>query len=94
MSGRFDSQLRTQGIPREIQKSFPVYYRGEFLCQQRVDIIVNGQVLLQIKAVDRLAAIHHAQAMSYLRLTGCALPSSLINFNVTMLPQGLRRIVL
>jgi GxxExxY protein len=85
-------ELAADGISCELEKSFPIHYRGQ-LCRQRVDVIVEDRILLEIKAVDRLASIHHAQAMSYLRLTGLSI-ALLVNFNVTVLPDGLRRIVL
>ena len=46
-------ELTEAGIPFEVQKSYPVSYRGKLLCDQTVDIVVAGKVLLEIKAVDR-----------------------------------------
>lgn len=86
-------ELDTEGIPCELERSFPVYYRGQLLCLQRVDVIVNRRILLEVKAVDRLAPVHHAQVLSYLRLTNLRL-GLLVNFNVSLLPQGIRRVVL
>jgi GxxExxY protein len=70
----------------------PVTYRGEILCQQRLDLVVEQKLLLEIKSVERLAPIHHAQVRSYLRASGLRV-GLLMNFNVPVLPAGIRRIV-
>ena len=86
-------ELQFEGIPFEVEKPFPVWYRGHLLCDQRVDVVVARQILLEMKAIDRLAPVHHAQVMSYLRVSGLRI-GLLMNFNVPVLPDGLRRIVL
>jgi GxxExxY protein len=86
-------ELKSEGVPFDVEKSFPVWYRGHLLCDQRVDIVVAGKILLEMKAIDRLAPVHHAQVMSYLRVSGLRI-GLLMNFNVRVLPDGLRRIVL
>jgi GxxExxY protein len=86
-------ELEAAGLSFEVEKRVPVMYRGQLLCYQRLDIVVAGQVLLEIKAVDRLAPVHHAQTMSYMRV-GHLKVALLLNFNVPVLPDGLRRIVL
>ena len=58
----------------------------------RLDLLVEGEVIVEIKAMDSLAPIHEAQLMSYLKLSGCRV-GLLINFNVTVLKDGIRRIV-
>ena len=82
-----------EGIPFEIEKGYEITYRGHWLSDHRVDIVVAGRVLLEIKAIDRLAPVHMAQVMSYLRMSGLRV-GLLLNFNVAVLPEGLRRIVL
>jgi GxxExxY protein len=57
------------------------------------DIIVEGSVLLELKAVERLVPIHHAQLLTYLRLSGLRL-GLLLNFNVPRLKDGIRRFIL
>jgi len=69
-----------------------VYQDVELDAGYRVDLLVEGQVILEIKAVDRLAPIHEAQVLSYLRLSGCSI-GLLVNFNVTRLKDGIRRLV-
>ena len=86
-------ELQSEGVPFEVEKSFPVWYRGHLLCDQRVDIVVAGRILLEVKALDRLAPVHRAQVMSYLRGSGLRI-GLLMNFNVPVLPDGLHRIVL
>ena len=77
----------------ERQKGLPVVYRGVKLdCGYRIDLLVEGLVVLELKAVEKLDPIHEAQLLSYLKLSGCRV-GLLINFNVKMLKQGIRRMV-
>ena len=86
-------ELVEQGLEIERQKPFPVIYRDVKLdCGYRLDIIVEGLVIVEIKVVDHLAPIHKAQLLSYLRLTGCKV-GLLINFNVKVLKSGIIRMV-
>jgi GxxExxY protein len=85
--------LAQAGWAVEVQKPLPLIYRGLQLdCGYRLDLLVAGQVIVEVKAVDRLAPIHHAQLLSYLKLSGCKL-GLLINFNVVLLKHGLVRLV-
>jgi GxxExxY protein len=87
-------ELKTREISFERQKPIPIEYKGVHLdCGYRADLIVDGQLLVELKAVDSLLPIHDAQLSSYLKLGGwkCAL---LINFNVRLLKSGIRRRVL
>lgn len=87
-------ELNLRGIAFERQKPIPVEYKGVKLdCGYRADLIVDGRVLVEIKAVDALTAISDAQLLTYLRLGGWQI-GLLINFNVQFLKQGLRRRVL
>ena len=61
-------------------------------CRYRIDLLVEGSVAVELKAVDNLQPIHEAQLLSYLKLSGCRV-GLLINFNVKMLKQGIRRMV-
>ena len=61
-------------------------------CGYRVDLLVEGTLIIEIKSVEQLAAIHQAQVISYLRLSKLSL-ALLINFNVRLLKDGVRRIV-
>src|SRR5438309_1836735 len=86
-------ELNAAGIPFERERPFPVTYRGKRLYLHRVDLVVSGQILLELKAVDRVHPVHRAQAISSLRVSKLQL-ALLVNFNVAVLPQGLSRIVL
>ena len=86
-------ELGTAGLSFEVEKQVPVLYKGIVLCHHRLDIVVEGKALLEIKVVDKLAPIHYAQVLSYLRIS--QLPVALLmNFNSVVLPDGLKRIVL
>ena len=70
----------------------PVFYKDVMLdCGYRVDLIVEDQVIVEIKSVNSLASIHEAQLLSYLKLSDCKV-GLLINFNVRILKEGIRRL--
>lgn len=85
-------ELRASGLATELERRVPIVYRGEAIrTKLRVDLIVDGRLIVEIKAVDRLHPVHQAQVITYLKLTGC--PAGLLfNFNVTSIRQGLRRL--
>ena len=85
-------ELRARGIAFESEKLLPVRYRGQLIGQHRVDLLVEGQLVVEVKSVESLHPVHVAQVVSYLRLTG-ARAGVLVNFNVPLLKQGIRRIV-
>ena len=76
----------------ELQKPIPIIYRNvKFEVGFRADLIVDSRVLIEVKAIDQLLPVHHAQVITYLKLTGC--PAGLLmNFNSTALRAGLRRL--
>ena len=87
-------ELVDRGLSVERQKALPVKYRGVNLdCGYRIDLLVEGIIIIELKAVEKIDAIHKAQLLSYLKLSGCKL-GLLINFNVRMLKNGIHRIVL
>ena len=86
-------ELTAAGIPFDCEVEIPVSYRDELLCVQRLDIVADGQVVLEVKSVERLAPVHHAQLLSYLRVSKLKI-GLLVNFNVPVLQDGLKRIVL
>jgi GxxExxY protein len=86
-------ELQRQGIPFVRQQETSIKYKGDPVGIGRVDILVENQLIIELKAVDALAPIHKAQVLSYLRMTGCKL-GLLINFNVVLLRQGVERVVL
>ena len=77
----------------ERQREVPLLYKGVVLdCDYRLDIIVENQLLLELKAVSELLPIHQAQLLTYLKLERLQL-GLLINFNVPVLKDGIRRVV-
>ena len=86
-------ELPDRGCSVERQKALPVRYRGVNVdCGYRIDLLVEGKVIVELKTVERLEAIHKAQLISYLKLSGCKV-GLLINFNVKVLKDGIRRLV-
>lgn len=78
----------------ERQKALPVKYRGVYLdCGYRIDLLIEGKAIVELKAVERLEPIHQAQLLSYLKLSGCSV-GLLMNFNVKYIKSGIRRLVL
>ena len=76
----------------EAQKPLPIFYKDVMLdCGYRLDIVVEDQVIIEIKSVHGIAPIHEAQLLSYLRLYGACTQGLLINFNVKRLVEGVRR---
>ena len=86
-------ELELRSIPFDRQAALPVRYKGVLLdAGYRMDIVVDQQVIVEIKAVEVLLPIHKAQLLSYLRLADKRV-GLLINFNVPLLKQGLQRMV-
>ena len=86
-------ELELRGISFEFEKPLPLEYKGVRLdCGYRLDLLVAGAVIVEVKSVEALAPIHEAQLLTYLKLTGVKV-GLLINFNVVVLKAGLRRLV-
>ena len=74
------------------QVPVPIVYRTvKVECGYRLDFLIEGGVVVEIKSVERLAPIHSAQMITYLKLTGCRV-GLIINFNVSMLKEGIRHL--
>jgi GxxExxY protein len=87
-------ELTKRGYQVERQKPQPGIYEGlEIEVGYRLDLLVNGEVILELKAVEQVLPIHHAQLMTYLKLSAKTL-GLLINFNVPITKQGIKRIAL
>ena len=84
--------LVTRGISIERQKSLPLEYEGVRLdCAYRMDLVVRRAVIVEVKSVERLEAVHDAQMISYLKISGVKV-GLIVNFNVKNLTHdGLRR---
>ena len=87
-------ELVLRKVPYERQRQLPVDYKGTKLdCGYRLDLLVSEQVVVEIKAVESLLPIHQAQLLTYLKLGGWKV-GLLMNFNVPVLKQGIKRVVL
>ncbi len=87
-------ELELRKIQFESEKPLPIEYKGIQLgTSYRLDLVVEKKVVIELKSVDALEAVHEAQLLTYLRLTGCKI-GLLINFNVTALKNGIKRMVL
>ncbi|MCK6502688.1 GxxExxY protein [Myxococcota bacterium] len=87
-------ELHTCGIQFERQVPLPVQYRGVRIdCGYKLDLLVEGLVVVEVKAVERLLPVHQAQVLTYLKLSKHPV-GLLLNFNVPLLRDGIRRFVL
>ena len=87
-------ELTSRGLSVQRQVQVPLHYKGIPLEDPlRLDLLVDGAIILELKAVEAILAVHKAQLMSYLRLSGFRL-GFLLNFNVPVFKDGIRRIVL
>ncbi|MCB9894063.1 MAG: GxxExxY protein [Planctomycetes bacterium] len=86
-------ELELRNIAYESQVPFHVKYRGRRVGEGRLDLLVGGRLVVELKAVESLAPIHKAQLISYLKATGHRL-GLLINFNVALIKNGIQRIIL
>jgi GxxExxY protein len=86
-------ELQSRDIPFEKQRPVSVNYKGHPVGEGRLDFLVGGALIVELKAVDALAPIHKAQVLSYLRTTGLHL-GLLLNFNVAVLRDGIQRVIL
>ena len=88
------SELALRKVTFERQLPLPVDYKGTRLdCGYRLDLLVSKEVVVEIKAVESLLPIHQAQLLTYLKLGGWEV-GLLMNFNVPVLKQGIKRMVL
>jgi GxxExxY protein len=85
-------ELTLQRVPFERQRQLPVEYKGLRLeCGYRLDLVVADTVVVELKTVEALLPVHEAQLLTYLRLGGWK-AGLLLNFNVPVLKQGIRRL--
>ena len=88
-----ERELTARSVAFERQRVIPVVYKGDELdtCY-RIDLIVEGLIVVELKAVEQTLPVHHAQVLTYLRLTGCPL-GLLMNFKMARLRDGVKRLV-
>ena len=86
-------ELKQAGIPFMRQAPIPIVYHGTRLDSGfRADFLISDDIIVEIKAIERLMATHEAQLLTYLRMSGCQV-GLLLNFNALRLKNGLRRLV-
>ena len=86
-------ELSTGGLSLERQKPLAVRYKGINLdCSYRLDVVVEDAIILELKSCEKIEQIHNAQLLTYLKLSGFKL-GLLLNFNVTLMREGIVRIV-
>jgi GxxExxY protein len=87
-------ELQMAGLNVEKKKHLPLIYKGLMLeSHLRIDILVENKIIIELKAVEGLTDVHLAQTLTYLKLSGCKL-GLLVNFNVTHLKNGIKRVIL
>ena len=87
-------EFELRGLQFERERSWTVEYKGVQLdCELRPDFVVDGKVVVELKAVGAMEPVFEAQLLTYMRLTGCRI-GLVINFNVPKLTQGITRRVL
>jgi len=89
-----EHELLKTGLKVERQKALPVYYDALKLdAGYRIDLLVENQIIIEIKSIEEIAPIHKAQLMTYLKLSNLKL-GLLLNFNVKDMKQGIKRIIM
>ena len=88
------AELTRSQIPFQLQVDLPVSYKGMRLdCGYRIDLLIDQQLIVELKCVDQLHKIHEAQILTYMRLAKIKI-GLLINFNVPLLRNGIKRFLL
>jgi GxxExxY protein len=87
-------ELGMRGLAFDRQRPVGIAYKGLIIdCGYRLDVLVEGRILVELKAIERLLPLHSAQILTYMKLSAVR-TGLLVNFNVTSLRQGLRRLSL
>lgn len=86
-------ELKLRKVPFAQQHPISLSYKGHSVGEARLDLFVDNQLVVELKAVDELHPVHKAQVINYLKATSCQV-GLLINFNVPLLKDGLSRVVL
>ncbi|HAI13139.1 MAG TPA: GxxExxY protein [Phycisphaerales bacterium] len=86
-------ELAERGIEHKVESPVALNDKGHLVGEGRLDLLIENKLIVELKAVEKLHPIHHAQVISYLKATHLHL-GLLINFNVSVLKEGLQRIIL
>ena len=86
-------ELKDMGLKIESEAALPVFYHGQKIAEEgfRLDILVENQIIIELKSVEQIQPVHKKQLLTYLRIANKPL-GLLINFNQTMLKEGITRI--
>jgi GxxExxY protein len=90
--GAMDIEMTERGIPFERQKCVEIVYKGQVVAKGRIDFLVAGRLVVEIKSCEGFHPIHKLQVISYMRIVGQVL-GLLINFNVPVLKDGVKRVI-
>ena len=86
-------ELRQRGLTVERQLELPIFYKGSQLEQNyRIDLLINKQVIIELKSINKIEPIHDAQLLTYLKLANKRF-GLLLNFNVPVMKQGIKRLL-
>jgi GxxExxY protein len=86
-----EHELSLKSISFTAEVPMPVRYKGELMdCGYRLDFLIENQVIVELKSVEKILPVHHAQLLSYMRMAGVNI-GLLINFNVKRLIDGIKR---
>ncbi|NJL62978.1 MAG: GxxExxY protein [Methylacidiphilales bacterium] len=86
-------EFQMRGIPHQYKSHIAIEYKGYQVGEGELDFLVADMLIVELKAVAQLAPVHHAQVIAYLKATNNSL-GLLINFNVPVLQEGIKRIIL
>lgn len=87
-------ELESRRIPFQREVEIPVAYKGKRLnCGYRIDVLVEDKVILELKAVEAVTRVHEAQLLTYMKLSSISV-GLLMNFNVSLMKDGIQRFVL
>lgn len=90
----FICELKDRNIPFESEKNIPITYKSHVLdLNYRLDLLIDNKIVVELKAIEKLLPIHEAQLLNYLKITKSRL-GYLINFNVPLIKNGIKRRIL
>ena len=90
--GAMEVELSARSIPFERQKTVDIVYKGVVVAKGKIDLLVGSALVVELKAVEVIVAIHRLQTRSYMRIIHQPL-GLLINFDVALLKEGIKRII-
>lgn len=85
-------ELELRGISFQKQVIYAIHYKGAEIGSRRVDLLIGGRLIVELKSVETLLALHKAQLLTYLKIAGHKL-GLLINFNTPLLKDGIKRVI-